>query len=311
MPQRDENGDGITDVDYDSLGTSAYTQYNPALTGTLLAHFTGDDAKRTAAENESARRQQDRMWQELRNSAPGIDDLSVDYGQVGTTDEYGNLIGDPSQLEGFGASDDQRAALEALRELSRGGLSDADRAMMRAGHQRTAQALAGQNAAATRAMEARGMGGSGASLAAQMSNAQGMAGANAQSDAAMMGSAQQRAMQALMGYTDQGNAMQAQEMQRRSALDRFNQQQVDWRRNRAAFNTGLQGQTGASRAAAHQQNYENRERTVFAQNQQSQQNQGQRQQDAVRQDAANGAAWTTIGSGVEGIGRGIAGGMGG
>lgn len=257
--------------------------------------LTGANARVDAERNAYDQRRQEAMWEGLGDVAPGAEDLAVEYGQIGTTDEYGDLLGPGSQLEGFAASSDQESALRALQELSRGGLTDADRAMMRGGHQRTAQTLAAQNAAATGAMQARGMGGSGAQLAAQMSNAQGMAQANAGADAQMMGNAQQRALQALQGYTNQGNAMQAQEMARRSALDRFNSQQTDWRRQRAGQNTQWGNRTAESAADARQSAYQNRERAVAGATGQYQAGQDNRRQDAAREDQANATAAAGLG----------------
>lgn len=292
------------------LGTSGYTGYDPSNVGTFVDVFTGDSDRQQQAQNQARERRAQLLWESLRETAPGVDDLSVDYGQLGTTDEYGDLLGGPSQLEGFGTSADQTAALDALRDLSRGGFTDSDRAMMRATRTSNAQALGSQNAAIRQQMEARGMGGSGASLAAQLGGGQALANANSLAGAHQMATAEQRAMAALAGYTSQANALQQQEMARRNALDAYNQRGVDWRRQRSAGNVGLQGQTNQSRAAAQQQAYANRAQTVAGQTGQQlgwASQTSQDQQNAMRGPQATLAA---VGSGVEGIAKGIGGGMG-
>jgi hypothetical protein len=71
-----------------------------------------------------------------------------------------------------------------------------------------------------------------------------------------------RALQALQGSASMSNTMQEQEYARRSALDAFNQQNMDWRRGRENRNTDWMNQGGQNRANAYQTAYTNRERAV-------------------------------------------------
>lgn len=275
---------GLSDHDAQAAGIPIY------------GWLSGADARRDAAMNRYEQQKAERTWSDLVDGAPGAEDLAVDYQGIGTGDEYGNLLGGPSQLEGLGSSADQLEALRQLQGLSRGGFTDADRAMMRTAHAQNAQQMGAANAAATNAAYARGMGGGGALLAGQMANAQGMASANAGYDAQAMMGAQMRALQALSGYTSQANALQQQEMQRRGAIDAFNQRNMDWRRGRAETNAQWGNRSAESASNARQQAYENRERGAAGMTNQYQAAQSNRRQDAARQDQSNQAAASGLGS---------------
>jgi hypothetical protein len=210
----------------------------------------------------------------LINEGPTAEDLSVDYDQLGTTDEYGGLLGDGSMIQRYDEHlPETRRALQRL--IEGGGYTSADRAAQNAAMAQNAQQVGSMNQAALRSQYARGMGGSGAELAAQLSGSQGLASANAQQQAQI----QQAAMQRLM----QGYGMQAQmsqvDLQRQQALDDYNQRQLDWRRGRSATNTGLANQSKESTAAARQTAYGNRERgTAMLSGQYQNENQGAQQQ---------------------------------
>jgi hypothetical protein len=192
----------------------------------------------------------------LGDSIPTLDDMSVRYQGEGTTDEYGNLQGGASQLEGYGQSGDQRASMDAMRGLyESGGYTDADRNMSRALRDQQAMQMGAQNAASMQQMQARGMGGSGAELAMRMGSGDSMAGANSMADAQLQQAAMQRSWQALQGYGNSANQQQEQELQRRGALDAYNQQNMDWRRGREQRNTGYGNASRESRAQAHRDQY--------------------------------------------------------
>lgn len=219
--------------------------------------LSGASGRKTAAMNEADRNRASRIWREL-GEGPSVDALTSHYQLEGSTDEYGDLMGGPSELEGFGNSEDQRAALAALRNLyESGGYTSQDRGVMEASRSANAQQVGSMNQAALRNLEARGGGGSGAALAAQMSGSQALANANAQGDAQVQQAAMMRALQAMQGAGSQANAMQGQELSRRSALDAFNQQNMDWRRDRSQRNTAITNRGEDSRANAEQQRRQN------------------------------------------------------
>lgn len=208
------------------------------------------------------------FWQRLDRIAPSLGELSPDYLLEAASDEYGDLGGGDSRLEGLETRTDdahQAASLRALENLYRsGGYTSADRAQSAALRQQQAQGLRAQNAAAIQAAQARGMGGGGAQLAAQMGASEAMAGAGAVADAQLQAAAQQRALAALSGAGSLSSQMRGQrqgdvsaEMQRRGALDAYNQQNLDWRRGRESRNTGIANQGARDRADAYQQRFQN------------------------------------------------------
>lgn len=196
----------------------------------------------------------------LYTNAPSADDLDVFYEGIGTDDEYGNLIGDGSQVSRQGQGEASQArVMAALKQLSdQGGYTRADRDMQNAMGAQNAQQVGAQNQAAMRGQFARGMGGSGAGLASQLSGSQGLASANAMGNAQI----QQAAMQRLMdSYGMQGSLagqQNSQQLQRQNALDAYNQRQLDWRRNRTNANVAMRNQSRESSSAARQQAWENK-----------------------------------------------------
>jgi hypothetical protein len=222
----------------------------------VLGWLFGSGGRRDAARAEAQQKRAEGSWNALMSSAPGADELSVEYDQLGTGDEYGDLLGGRSQI----GTDQQLATTrDALqRVIDGGGYTAADRNAQNAAMAQNAQQVGAMNQAALRSQYARGMGGSGAELATQLSGSQALASANQQNQAAL----QQAAMQRLM----QGAGLQGQlsnvDLQRKQALDDYNQRQLDWRRGRSATNTGLANRTKESAAGASQQEYENRERGV-------------------------------------------------
>jgi hypothetical protein len=226
-----------------------------------------------------------RYWTDLAATAPSVDALTPETFLEGDADEYGDLIGGPSELEGFGPSGDQGASMQALRGLyESGGYTDADRNMSRVLRDQQGMQLGAANQAALQGMQARGMGGSGAELAMRMGAGDSMAAANSSADAQLQQAAMQRAMQALSGWTSQSNAVQQQELARRGALDAYNQQNMDWRRGRESRNTQWANQGSRDRTAAQQQAYENRERVSAGLTNQYSTDAGQRNANRSRQD---------------------------
>src|SRR3989304_5015657 len=134
----------------------------------VLGWLLGADAReaaRLAAEQESQRMG---IWNDLGGTMPSVDALTSRYQEEGPPDENGNMLGGASRLDGMDPTA-QRQALEGLQKISQGGgYTTQDRAQMQAQRLREGQALAGANEAAIQQMQARGMGGGGAELAARL-----------------------------------------------------------------------------------------------------------------------------------------------
>lgn len=178
----------------------------------------------------------------------------------------------------------QQMALDSLMEMGQGdGFTDADRALMqRLQTQNNAQAR-GAREAIMQNMEARGAGGSGASLLAQLTAQQQQAQQQAQQGMDMAGMAQERALQALQAGGSMGSQMDQQrfaqqmaQQQAKQAQDQFNAanktnvSQFNVGQNNAAqqfnlnknfdqnqINTNIKNQQAMHNAQAPQQQFQN------------------------------------------------------
>lgn len=194
-------------------------------------------------------------------------------------------------------------ALASLQDISdQGGFTGIDRANL--GRIATEEGTRSRGArdAILQNMEARGMGGSGASLLAQLQNAQDSASREYQRDLDVSAMAQQRALESLMQAGQMGGQMQAQDFnqqaqiaQQNDAISRFNAQN---QQNVAAQNVG-------TRNLAQAQNLQERQRIADAnmgtRNQQQQYNKGLPQQqfsNAMAKAGAAGGALSQMGSNV-------------
>lgn len=267
----DENRTVTASPDYDPLtgaGTgprSGVSDFDQSMEGIpILDWITGADDRRGAARAADEQQKNEMAWQSVGRAMPSVNDLTPTYQYEGETDEYGNLIGGPSQLEGFDVqSGDQRYAMDALRNLyERGGYTDADYAARRQASMERGQQLRGANEAALQQSYARGMGGSGQEMLARLNASQGMAQGQAMSDAAIQQAAMQRALASLQNYHQGANQQQSMEFDRRRALDSFNQSNTDWRRGRESRNTDTANTQQDANTGARQQAWENRYRTA-------------------------------------------------
>lgn len=197
----------------------------------FLDDLMGGSARRAraAAEREAARRAA--ILGDLAEFMPSEDELSVEYGNE----------------DMIGPGEDSLRARDAFAEWAEGGFTSADRAMMDEARRRSGMTARADREASLGALEARGMGGSGASLAASLSAGEGAADRGAATDASMMGAAQQR----------QYNAT--------GALGEFGAREDDYARGREGRNTDRENRTRESAAEAAQRAHENRsEWTSFA-----------------------------------------------
>lgn len=159
-------------------------------------------------------------------------------------------------------------ALTRLAELSRPGLTAADRSMMDSVRRREDMTARGDREAMLSELEARGMGSSGASLAARMGSAEGAAGRAADANAAMMQSAQARAYDALSAYgsmashrADRGFGLEG---ERLSAIDAWNARERDRAAGINARNTERARSDMDTASTAAQREWDNRYRTTTA-----------------------------------------------
>jgi hypothetical protein len=254
--------------------------------------LSGAGARRDAARNRQDQLDAQATWQGI-GQGPSWEELAPQYREA-TGDEFGELIGESAFGQGEGADARyQVAALDALQSLyNQGGYTDADRAMSQAMRAQQARTLGSANQAALQQAQARGMGGSGAELAARLSGSEAMNYANSQNDAQIQMAAMNRALQAIQGVGTLGTAYQSGQQNRRAALDAFNQSNLDWRRGRETRNTNWANQEGTAR----QQAYENAQNWAAGMTNQYQGAQSNRRMDAGRRDEADERGANAIGA---------------
>lgn len=180
----------------------------------------------------------------------------VRYDQVATQLASATQQGD-SELKGISVDPrlrtEQMASLEALREIAEGGgMNAADKANLSRVQNQSAQADKGRRDAILQNMSARGMGGSGMELLAQLQSSQAATDRQAQEGLDIAGMAQQRAMEALMQKGQLGGAIRSQDFGEQStvasaqdAINRFNAANST---DMSKFNAGTQNQMNMSNA---------------------------------------------------------------
>jgi hypothetical protein len=186
----------------------------------IRAAWAAEDAANEAARMRAA-------WETLQDWAPSADQLAVDY-------ETGAQDFDPESLA---------AARDALRSMQdvyqSGGMTAADRSRQMQARYSTGQQMRATREADQAALQARGIGGGGASIASMLNAQQAGATGLAMQDASMLQDAQRRSLQAMQSSGQQSFA-------NANAVNAFNQ----WRH-------GLTTRTRDSRSAARQQQFEN------------------------------------------------------
>jgi hypothetical protein len=245
------------------LGVASPYETDQALEGTFLLGDLGGSNARMAAYRRNRQEAEKQGWiDQAQGFVPSADDLWVQYEEEGSVDgpqrsELADARADT------GAVSAQMDALRALQNVyERGGMTDADRARQQLARMHTGQAVRGQRDADLNALEARGMGGSGAALAARLGGQQYGAQALAQQDAQMLVEAQRRALDAMSQAGSLGSQARGQSFNesatRRTAADDFNRYQTDYQREREQRNTAYRNRTRESRAESRQGAYENR-----------------------------------------------------
>lgn len=219
-------------------------------------------ARMQRARSAEGRSNESYAFTDLARWLPSRDDLTVDYEQSEYVDgparsELGEARADRGSIEA------QMDALRAMQDVYQsGGMTEADRARQTLARMQTGQATRAARDADLNALEARGMGGSGAALASRLSAQQAGAQGLAAQDAQMLIAAQQRALQAMQSAGALGSQARGQSFDesatRRGAIDAFNQWQTNRRQGWVEGNTDRRNQTRESRAGAAQQEFSNR-----------------------------------------------------
>lgn len=268
----------------------------------VLNMFGGSAALDRAA-NLREQNSAQQMWSDLAANAPGTEDLVVDYAGERNRDEWGYLDGPDSEIQGGSAGiDGQMRAMRELENISAaGGYTRADQMARNQAAMANAQRLQGANQAALQQASMRGMSGGGAELGARLAGSQAYTHGQAMADAQIQQGAQQRAMQALAAQGQIGSSVDAGLQRRQSALDAYNDRQMQWRRDREQRNTQWRNRGRESQADASQQAYENQERSVAGSTNQYQAAQSNRRADGAREDQQAQNLVTGIGSLLESI----------
>lgn len=160
------------------------------------------------------------------------------------------ILAGPSKMAGVkadqGLVNTQKEALQAIAQRGKVGLAPEDRAAMNQLREQVAQDEEAKRQQIMQSMQARGMGGAGAELAAQLQSSQSSTNRAAQGGDVLAGQASQRALQALSqsgtlagNIRNQDVSEQAMRAQAEDQLNRFNTtaQQQAQQRNVQARNT--------------------------------------------------------------------------
>lgn len=228
-----------------------------AIAGGLTSMIGGISADQQArgGENASENLMNQALARLLDIDTPDIDLLKRDYlvpelvGEF-TPEMERALSLDPSAMEDVAVdprlAQAQYDALQQLAGLADTGLSNADIAML----EQTRRGAAAQDQARQNAimqeMRQRGIGGSGAELAARLKSSQNAADRASQEGMQIAQMAQQRALQALMNQGNLASSMRNQDVGEQSnvarAKDAINQFNVSNRQNVGQRNVGMQNQ---------------------------------------------------------------------
>lgn len=287
-PYADDSAGGASDFDETSADIP------------IWGWLSGAQARRDAANAESEAQRMESGWDALSDYMPTPDDLAVDYEQSEyaegpTRSELGNAQADANAIG------QQRYAMDALRGIvDEGGLTQADRARMQLGEMEVGRSMRASREADLAAMQARGMGGSGAEMASVLGAQQAGADGLFSRDAEMQIEAQRRrdaAISALGGMAGDVRGQSFDEAATRgSATDDLNRWNTERRQGWYEDNTDRRNQSRESRSAARQQSYENRERQQAGKTNQWNSASAGRRADQARQDASNQAAAGVVGT---------------
>lgn len=205
-----------------------------------------DDRRRARNAEENATN----LWLNSRRYLPHESQLWSEEQAMAPGQSAAHALGANADYQGA-----QEAQMRALRQMQGiadgGGYTQLERDQIAQAQRQAAQYEQAQRQAAVQQMQARGMGGGGAELAARMQAQQ--SGANqGRADATNIATAaQMRALQAMQGAANTGAQVQTQQQQRASAVDAFNQANTQRQQ-------GVEQRNAAARGGAAQQRFQNR-----------------------------------------------------
>lgn len=245
----------------EAMRGNGLNSFDEGIAGSIVGDLTGASGRVSAARAAAEQANREAMWNRLHEFAPTVDDLAVDYADEAYIDGPGSEWSrDTAEAQGGrGAMAD---ALDAMREWSRGGFTDADEAMMNENSSREAMAARADREAALSMLEARGAGSSGSSLAASLAAGEGAAGRASAANTSMLAAAQQRQYNATRDMAAMGGTMRDMDARERAGREAYNAGETDYARGREGRNTERENRGRESRADAAQQVYSNREHAV-------------------------------------------------
>lgn len=231
----------------------------------IIGDLFGSNERQAGREAAQAREQSMGVVDKLEGQQPTWNQLAGGPYENESALRSGMLLGD-SQAAGAQADpmaiEAQRRALQQMQDVSRGGLTDADRAAIEQGNTAVATQLRGQRDASLQDLRARGAGGGGAELAALFGGAQGGAQAMAAQQTDIQRQAQQRALQAMQSSGQMGSQMRQQsfgeQFNRGQAADLFTRSNTEYQRGVQQRNVGRQNQRMDNQRDAYQQQFGNR-----------------------------------------------------
>lgn len=222
--------------------------------GGVIAPIIGAQSAQNQLDAANDARQQ-ALAQWTGMSAPGI------AGQQLNLQNYqnaGNLVNQNEQAQQLGPSamtqvqtdprlvQAQMSALQQLSQTGQMGMTPAEQSALNQAQQNAAAQAQAKNAQTMNQFAARGMGGSGAELAAQLQNSQGAAQMLANNSNQVAQNAQQNALQAISQAGSLGGQMQGQQFGQQAAIaqarDYINQFNMQNAQNVSNTNVGLGNQ---------------------------------------------------------------------
>jgi hypothetical protein len=244
----------------------------------------GSTARRDAALREAEAETNRNYWENLNSYAPTVDDLSADLASEAVVEGPGSeWMIDPGS--------DYGESMAALDEWAAGGLTDVDEAMMDETSRRAGMDARADREAALSALEARGSGGSGASLAASLSAGEGAASRSSAANTSLLAAAQQRQYQA---NTDRADM----DARARAGREAYNMYDTDYYRGREDRNTDRENTSRENDAEAAQQVYTNRERATAGATNQYSTDAGARERAGDDEDERNRGLLAGIGEAI-------------
>lgn len=173
----------------------------------------GRNERREAMDNQE---NATRLWLDLMRNSPGAEYLDVNPGYSAAQ----SLSGDAAYQAGGEA---QMRALRQMQGIAEGGgYTQLERDQIAQAQRQAAQYEQAQRAAQMQALQARGMGGSGAEIAMRAQAQQSGANQARQGATQIATAAQQRALQAMQNQAQIGQGVQQTRERRASAIDEFN-----------------------------------------------------------------------------------------